>query len=365
MKIFYCITKSEMGGAQTYLWHLLQYAKGRGDQIIVMANGEGWLADRVRESGFEFVANSYFKNSFNPLNSIRAILETRKAIKRFSPDIVHCNSGAAGFFGRVASLGLRAKVIFTAHGWSFTDGTPLVRKTIARITETIMAPFTDKILCVSHNDARLARKYLFGADKKIEVVHNGVPIPDAVAQVGTHDKIRLFFAGRLTRPKLPAAILAALSELPLRIRNNFFLRIAGDGEQRRDLENFITKNHLQDQVKIGAIPTEKMTDEYLASDLFLLPTEWEGFPMTIVEAMAVGLPVVASAVGGIPEAVDDTVGKLLNRGNEAAELRKIFDTIAGDLEWLKQRGHASRARAIAQFSAETMCTKVWKSYENS
>ncbi len=352
-----------MGGAQTYLWRLLERAKQNGDTVVVMANGEGWLSHKAKELGFTFISNSYFKNSFNPLNLVRAVSETRKAIKDFAPDVVHCNSGGGGFFGRLASVGLTAKIIFTAHGWSFTDGTPIIRKTIARIAETVMVPFTDKILCVSHNDARLAKKYLFGANKKIEVIHNGVPIPELVATPGMSDEIKLFFAGRLTRPKLPLTILQTLAKLPSEMKIKFRLHIAGHGEQEKMLQEFAKEQGILGQVIIQSIPTEQMMDAYLKSDLFLLPTEWEGFPMTIVEAMAAGLPVVASAVGGIPEAVDDTVGMLLTRGNEEEELGILFRKIAEDPTWLTSRGHAARARAVAEFSANTMCDKVWKAYE--
>ncbi len=353
-----------MGGAQTYLWRLLERAKQNGDSVIVMANEQGWLSEKTKQLGFEFIANPYFKNSFNPLNMVRAVFSVREKIKEFNPDVVHCNSGGGGFFGRLASVGLPVKIIFTAHGWSFTDGTPFVRKTIARIAEMAMVPFTDNILCVSHNDARLAKKYLFGVSKKMQVIHNGVPIPEVFATPGMSDTIQLLFAGRLTRPKLPMAILAALAQLPFEMKSQFKLRIAGHGHQEQILHQFSQEQGLVGQVIIGAVPTEQMANEYLVADLFLLPTEWEGFPMTIVEAMAAGLPVVASAVGGIPEAVDDTVGALLHRGDEAAELEILFKKIAQDPTWLTQRGNAAHSRAAAEFSADQMCDKVWEVYKS-
>jgi glycosyltransferase involved in cell wall biosynthesis len=363
MKILYAITKSEMGGAQTYVWHVLQYAKKNGDTAVVLAGGNGWLADKTRELGFEYIENPYFKNSFNPMNAIKALLFCRSQIKKITPDIVHGNSGAGGFFIRFASIGLPVKKIFTAHGWSFTDGVPFVRKQIARMVEIVITGCTDHILCVSENDARLAYKNLFGIKNKITVVHNGVPIPVLTAQPGHTDRIELLFVGRLTTPKIPITIIESLAQLPKDIQSIFSLRIAGNGEQESLLKTALEKYGLENQVVIKSVPTEQATQLYQSSDLFLLPTQWEGFPMTIVEAMACGLPVVASNVGGIAEAVDDTVGQLLTKGNEISELRALFEKIAIDKQWLTTRGHAARARAEKDFSAESMCKKIWTIYE--
>ncbi len=364
MRIFYTITKSEMGGAQTYLWRLLECAKVNGDEVVVMADKEGWLSEKAKEFGATFIANSYYKNSYNPINLVQAIIETRQAIKAFAPDIVHANSGGAGFFTRLACIGLAVRVVFTAHGWSFTEGTPFFRKLIAQIGEAILVPFTSAIVCVSVNDARLAYKYLDGVKNKITVIHNGVPIPQQ-AHVGGKGVIVLLFVGRLTRPKLPMSILQALAALSDEYKQRFTLTIVGDGPQKKALLEYVQVAGLEEQVVFTVAKTEEMNSLYVASDVFVLPTEWEGFPMTIVEAMAAGLPVIASAVGGIPEAVDATVGALLPRGKEVDGLVDLFIKIADDPSWLPARGNAARSRAEAQFSAEEMCNNVWNIYEQS
>lgn len=351
-----------MGGAQTYLWHLLQHAKEGGHTVSVMADKPGWLSEKTIQLGFSFIPNPYFKNSFNPLSAIFGLIETRKIIKKLRPDIMHANSGAGGFFGRLASIGTGTKIIFTAHGWSFTPGTPFLRRIAALAMEQILSFITDEIICVSNNDARLARRCLFGVSKKIHVIHNGVPIPQQVASLGTSDKIHLIFVGRLTRPKLPIVILRALGGLPVSMRENFRLRIVGDGPQKEKLLMRTKEMNLETQVVIASEKMENMNELYLTSDLLVLPTEWEGFPITIIEAMALGVPVVASAVGGIPEAVDETVGTLLVRGNEAEELKKVFERLAHNTWLLVEKGKNARARAVAQFSSKTMCDSVWKLY---
>jgi len=363
MRIFYSITKSEIGGAQTYLWSLLKRAKENGDEVVVMSYPGGWLEGKVKELGFRFIPNIYYKNSFSPINLFKAIFETRKSIKEFNPDILHLNSGGAGFFGRLANIGLRSKVIFTAHGWSFTDGTPLFRKIVALIGENLITPFTDKIICVSENDARLARSKLILRGNKIEVIHNGAEIREEVSQQKIEEKIKILFIGRLERPKMPIIILRSLMRLTDEERNKFTVSIIGFGAQEKLLCDFINKNNLEDLVSVKKVIFEEVYEECLDSNLFILPTEWEGFPMTIVGAMSAGLPVLASNVGGISEVVDDSVGKLLSRGKEEVELVETLREILKDDKWLSVRGQNARKRIVDNFSDRDMCNKVWKIYE--
>ncbi len=365
MRIFYTITKSEIGGAQTYLWHLLKRAKENGDETVVMSYPGGWLEGKVKELGFKFIPNIYYKNSFSPINLLKAIILTRKEIKKFNPDILHLNSGGAGFFGRIASIGVKNKVVFTAHGWSFTDGTPIFRKIVALIGENLITPFTDRIICVSKNDVRLARNKLILSANKIEVIHNGVEIKTQTVNQENADKIKILFIGRLERPKMPIVILRSLMRLTDDERNKFSVSVVGFGSQEKLLRDFIDKNNLENLVKIKKVVFEEVYEECLNSSLFILPTEWEGFPMTIIGAMSAGLPVLASNVGGISEVVDDSVGKLLSKGNEEVEIVETLRDILKDKNWLSNRGQNARKRILENFSEEEMCNKVWKIYEQA
>jgi len=360
MRIFYFVTKTEQGGAQTYLWNLAKYAKEKGDEVFLMADKEGWLSKKFEELGFQFIPNKYYKNSWSPINLLLSVIKTRKAIEKINPDIIHANSGGAGFFVRLASIGLSTKVVFTAHGWSFTEGAPFLRRQIAILAENIVLPLTDAIVCVSENDARLARKYLNISASKISVVHNGTPMTSDFAKPGRNFPIKILFAGRLARPKLPIAILRALSSVPKEIKEKFSVLIAGAGKQKKYLKHFAKENNLN--VTIEKVPTELMHNKYLDSDIFILPTEWEGFPMTIIEAMMAGVPTVASNVGGIGEAVNENVGELLRRGREEIELESLFKKIASDTKWIQVRGDNARRRAIELFSSDLMCERTWNIY---
>ena len=365
MKIIYLITKTEVGGAQVHLAYLLKEGKSRGFDMVVISRGNGWLKDKTESLGIRFIENPFFANSWNPFKHLRSVLFLRKIIKKEKPDIVHAHSGAAGFIGRIASFGL-AKKVFTAHGWSFTKGTPLFRRVIAILAENIITPFTDKIITVSRNDYNLAKKKLIFSKNKLEVVWNGIDIPENVIYFlpKINEKIKILFIGRLVPPKEPVKILQAISQLRKEDWNRFEVSIIGTGKERVLIEDFLNKNGGGIEVKmLGDVPNERVGELYRSSHIFALPTRWEGFPMTIIEAMSYGLPVIASDVGGIKEAIGDGAGVLMKKGEEVSIMQNFFGKVIENPNFLLQISEKEKERVSKEFSSEIMCEKVFAVYD--
>lgn len=365
MKIIYLITKTEIGGAQVHLNYLLEEGKRRGVDMIVISSGSGWLKDKAENLGVRFIENPFFANSWNPIRHLRSVLFLRKIIKKEKPDIVHAHSGAAGFIGRIASSGL-AKKVFTAHGWSFTDGTPIFRRTIALLAENLITPFTDKIITVSKKDFYLAQRKLIFSKNKLEVVWNGVKIPESVNYFlpKINEKIKILFIGRLVPPKQPVNILEAISRLEEADRSRFEVNIVGSGREETILRDFLKEkgdglvvNLLQD------VPNEQIGDMLRSSHIFALPTLWEGFPMTIIEAMSYGVPVIASDVGGIKEAIGGGAGVLMEKGEEVSVMQNFFGKVIENPNFLLQISEKEKERVTKEFSSEVMCEKVFGVYD--
>jgi hypothetical protein len=160
MKILYITTKATYGGVQTHIKQCAEFMKNNGHVVSVMAHpnkGEG-LENDLRELGVTFYSNKFLVNSFNPIRGIFTIKEIRKVLKSFQPDIVSCHSSSAGFWGRLAVMN-KVPVIFTAHGWGFTEGVTFYRSIIIKIAEGLVSSLCRKIICVSDNDYTLALKY--------------------------------------------------------------------------------------------------------------------------------------------------------------------------------------------------------------
>lgn len=358
MKIIYLITKSEAGGAQTHLADLCRYFKVQGHQILVMGGGNGWLKEECGKIGVQYQSNEYFSNSANPLGICRAIKEIKKCADEFQPDIVHCHSSAAAFLGRLAVKG-KYKTIYTAHGWGFNLGmNPLLRISVL-LAEKMVAGYTDKYICVSEFVKKLGLKYSLAPENKFTVIYNGVKIEDREVILKNDDKINLIFIGRLAEPKKPELAIKAIGLLPADLKNKIKFTIIGDGPKKEFLRQTAGQEKAEVDFK-GTLSREKSMEELSRADIFVFVSAWEGFPYTILEAMSVGLPVVASDVGGVAEAVDESNGFLIE--NEAGKISEVLLKLINNKELRLRLGQKGKDRIKRDFSLEKMLNEIEKVY---
>lgn len=353
MNILYLITKSEAGGAQTHVADLCRYFKSRGDEIMVMSAGEGWLKNECDKIGVVFTANKYFSNSPNPFRICLAIKEIKKCVENFKPDVVHCHSSAAAFLGRLAVRG-KIKTIYTAHGWGFNIGmNPFVRFGVL-LVEKLNARYTDSYICVAEFVKKLGLKYHLAPENKFKVIYNGVNISPAT-EAKDPAGVKLIFVGRLAEPKRPELTIEAISRLPDEMKNKIKFIIIGDGPKKNYLKNLAATKKINVEF-LGALPKDRAISELARGDIFVFISAWEGFPYTILEAMACGLPVLASNVGGVAEAVDNTCGILVN--NDAGQISEAVLKLVSDKESRIKMGERAREIVAQKFSLEKMLKEV-------
>ena len=342
MKILYLITKSEIGGAQVHVMDLSRGMGSLGHSVALMCPSDGWLDKEFLKKNNNFYKNNYFDNTINPFKLIKACILIKKAIKDFGPDIIACHSSMAGVLGRIVSLFYKTpKVIFTAHSWAFTDGAPIYRKILMIPIEKFLARFTDKIICVSMFDKNIALKYKISKEKKIAVVYNGVPNRE-LRNLNKKETFKLISIMRLDYPKLPELLIKAFSS----INNiNLELSIIGYGKKMEEINSLINKLGINNKVKIlDSLNKEEVIPQLTKADLFVLISKHEGLPITILEAMSVGLPVIASDVGGIGEEINESCGCLVE--NDIEKIKEAIlkvtsnDSLRLDMSknaWEKQR----------------------------
>ena len=357
MKILYIITKSEAGGAQTHVAQLAQYMSEQGHQVAVMAHSKGWLAEEMVRLNVPFYINPFLVNNYNPFTGLRAILKINNLIKKINPDIVSCHSSVAGLWGRLA-VHNQVPTVFTAHGWGFTDGVGWLRKFIVTMCEYVANPFCKKVICVSDKD-RLLGLGLGISPSKCITIHNGVENLEKVS----HEGIRIVFVGRLSHPKKPEVLLEVFCKLSKEIQNSARIDIVGGGDKQEMIERFVSEKELSQQVVIhGALSRKQALEVLSQGDLFVLISDYEGFPRSILEAMSFGIPVIASDVGGVREAVTPEVGVVISRGDKQG----LYQALVGLLIDSEKRNilsinAAKRAREL--FSLEAMLTKTETVYK--
>lgn len=379
MKILYVITKSEIGGAQTHLLQLVSYFHTKGDDLYVMSSPGGWLEKEISGKAI-FLPNHSFSNSLNPIRAFRAIVAIINALKIVRPDLVHCHSSGAATFARLAMRG-KIPTIYTAHGWGFNIGTSWFQRTVSIIVERILAPFTDKIICVAEFVKDLGVKYRIADDNKFVVVYNGVknegilrsaqndtngPLDSRIRgndkERGGNDnkhegkkKIQLITVGRLAEPKIPETLVQILKELPTKVKEIINLLILGDGPKKESLKSVIS-NDLD--VELKSVTPDLVQTNLKNSDIFVLLSRWEGFPYTVLEAMALGLPVVASNVGGIKEAIENGKNGYLVENGDIVKIKSSILELISNSELRRKMGDEGRKIIEEKFSEKEMLEKT-------
>lgn len=340
MKIMYCITRSNWGGAQAHVFELIKDQINRGNEVSLVIGEKGDLFNRVAElEQVQLIYFPYLQRSLNLRLDVQAIFKLHRLIKKISPDILHLHSSKAGAIGRLAARGLFCKVIFTVHGWAFTEGVSKARSFVYRDIEKILANYTDKIICVSQYDLNLAVKMKVVNLKKAIVILNGAEETSYVESNSSNNKMTLTMVARFDTQKNQELLIKSVESIK---SNPFIIQFVGEGPTKKNCEQLVHQLDLSNNFKFLGFrkDVQKILD---GSDAFILITNYEGLPISIIEALREGLPVIASDVGGINEMVrEDYNGFLVNNGKGSIDINNAILTMIKDKEKRKYFGNNSR-----------------------
>ncbi len=280
--------------------------------------------------------------------------------KQFRPDLVHNHFN---WIGLLIGRSIHVPCVETIHN------TYHFLTTGQRIGYSLLSVFASKIIAVSDYVREFTLKYFpLIPSRKITVIHNSID----VARLQTHkpeesrrslgiapDEFVIGFIGRLEEQKGVPFLLDAIKKL-----NSSFVHlkiiIAGDGTLRKSLEEHARAASLDNIVFLGY---QRDTPQlYAAFDVFVLPSLFEGLPVSAIEAMAAGCPVVATRVGGVAEVVEHEVTGLLVESGNSAELADALRRLITHPDLSKQMGIEGRERAKREFSVEIMIGKTERVY---
>lgn len=359
MHILYLITRAEMGGSQT---HLLELLRGfRHEFRLSVATGEeGFLTEAARSLDIETFVLPNLVQPLDPLRDVRALKEVTQLLQRLKPDLIHCHTSKAGILGRAAARTLRVPSVFTAHTWCFAEGTSRLWKLIGTPCEQLAARCTTRIIAVSDSNRDLAIRRKIASEHKIVTVHNGIPDTHYRARPDRGGIPRIVMVARFAPQKNQEQLLSALASVGLPFR----LVFVGDGPTRSSAQQLARELGIASQVEFLGLRRD--TDQILAaSDLFVLATNWEGFPITILEAMRAGLPVLATDVDGVREAVlHGQTGYLAPKGDTPSLAEKLA-VLLKDGRLRARLGAAGRAVYERKFTRRVMLDKVADVYREA
>ena len=337
------ITLAEVGGAQTYVASLLPALVGRFD-VVVAAHGAGPLRDATAAAGARFVPLRHVRRPVGTRDLV-GLVELVRVLRRERPDILHASSSKAGVLGRVAAAAARVPIrIFTVHGWAFAAYPGLTGR-VYRLADRLVRPLTTATICVSERERELGIAARTCEAERTVVIRNAVDVARAARREGRSDRPRIVAVGRLQAPKDFLTLVRAVARLGA---ESFETVIVGDGPDRGRLQSEIEALGLAGRVRLAG-ERRDVPALLAAADVFALTSLSDGMPVSVLEAMAAGLPVVASRVGGVPEQVVDGVTGLLITPGDAEERAEALGRLVGDAELRRRLGAAGRARAEEAF----------------
>jgi len=361
MRIVYIVTRANpIGGAQVHVRDLALALLKRGHEPILVTSGDGAYAAGLRAAGVETIILDSLVTAISPIQDLRALRQLRSLLKSLQPDLVSTHSSKAGIVGRLAARSVGLPVIFTAHGWAYTTGVPAPQATIYGWLERLAAPFALKIITVSNFDRELAMARGVASADKLITIHNGMPdIPLEQRADPSRLPVRLAMIARFEPQKDHVTLLQALAGLR---HEAWHLDLIGDGPLLPQARELSRRLGLDERVQFWGQRMD-VAARLADSQVALLITKWEGFPRSILEAMRAGLPVIASAVGGVAESVrDGDTGFTVPREDVGALQERLLKLLANpDLRC--RMGRRARERYEQEFMLASTVSRTLAVYQ--
>ena len=349
------------GGAQRNTLLCAQYQHQIGHQVWLASGletgSEGSLWEELAASPFEVVRIPSMVRELSPQQDLRALWQLVSSLRRHRPQVLHTHTSKAGLLGRLAGLICGVPVVVhTPHGHVFHSYFSKSKELLFKLLERICFGWCDAGVMLSSGCLRdhLAEKV--GLPQNLYVIPSGVPLerffqapnrPEGAPVVG--------YVGRLADIKGPLDLVEAFA-LVKETRPQARLLMVGDGPQRAEVEQRISRLQLQDSVTITG--WQEDTLPFLAQmRLLAVPSHNEGMGRVVVEAMAAGLPVVASRVGGLPDLITPGQNGWLARPKDPRDLCDHIARLLDDPSQAEAMGQRGRERAH-DFSDQVMFERL-------
>ncbi|WP_187432925.1 glycosyltransferase family 4 protein [Natronococcus pandeyae] len=357
-RVLHVITRSHWGGAPK----IVKYLSTESPASVAVACGPGGkLVDELRNEGVPVYVVDSLQSPPNPIQDAKSLYRITTLVRELEPDLVHCHSTKAGVLARIAARLNDVPSVFTVHGWGFYNTEYDFMGSVIRRGERTLARLTDGFVLVSENDAEAGMRYDITADTPSRVIHNGVSEwraedeGDLFGELPIDpDKPIIGSVCRLSHQKDPLEMLEVANRLADR-SIDFEMIIAGDGPLMDDCRRFVEHNDLETVHLLGF--RSDLGRVLSTLDVFLMTSRFEGFPLTLLEAMHVGIPIVSYDVGGVREAVKGgETGYVVERGNTGAFTERTARLVEDDA--MRERfANASRRTARDEFTVDRMVSE--------
>jgi glycosyltransferase involved in cell wall biosynthesis len=345
LRVLLTIDEASLGGGQMHVLLLAKYLREANFDLEIATEANGWLVDEARNLNLLVhqiaISNKFTWQSFRHIHQL---------LKNGQFDVLHTHGGTAGFWIRAVATVLKKRpvIVHTYHGLHYLNvlegvGQAVqqkIKRAIFKLIDRLLLSYTDRIICVCKSDYDKAIAAGVATVDRTSIVYNGIevdkfssPLDRVIARkIFNLDPTEFVFGnvGRLHEQKGHKFLLQAIAKMTNRSR----LVIIGDGRLRNELITLADQLEISDRVSfLGA--RADICEFLSAIDVFIMPSLWEGQPIALLEALAIGKPCIASAVDGIPEIIVDGANGYLVSPKDVEGLASAMDLAIEnpDLHW--------------------------------
>lgn len=373
-KILFLITKSNWGGAQRYVFDLATSLNTKTYEVVVAFGGNGALIEKLNAVNIRTIKIKSLQRDISLYKDIKICKELHAILKREQPEIFHINSSKAGILGSLIGRMTRVpNIIFTAHGWAFNEKRPFLQKIIIKSLHWLTVLISHHTIAVSK--VTKGQMNWIGTQGKMTVIYNGInpismleKVEARNVLVGKNFLIKpykdSFWTGTIAELHPIKSHKMMINAIKLLTSNNPKIDIRhiiiGDGEYRDRLEKYVISQNLTDRIFFAG-HIHEASKLLKAFDVFTLTSKSEALAYVIIEAGFAGLPIISTAVGGIPEIITHKKNGLLIHSGDIEKLALNIKKLISSPELRDQIGN-NVFETIQHFSVEKMFTETEKLY---
>ena len=349
-----------LSGAQNVMLNILSNLNRDKYEIFVISRPNGPLVEKLEEMKIKHLAIDSLHREIS-LQDLKAYVEIFRLCKKYEFDIVHTHSAKPGFVGRIAArmAGVK-KIIHTSHGYPFNRFQPIFVQFLYKILEAFAGMFCDYMVFVNNSDREMAIKNKLISKKKALTIYNGIDSSESYPRQRKSNRFVIGSSFRFWEQKNPIQTV----EIAIKVcqKNSIIDFIfLGSGDLLEKCKELVCEASLEKRILFPGWQTDVLN--WLKQfDTFLLFSKWEGLPISILEAMSIGLPIITSDINGNNELVSEQNG-LLFKLNEVDKLIETLISLPKRKEELIVWGNQSQLIVENKFSMKKFINSYKSIYD--
>lgn len=373
VRVLRVIARLNVGGPSLHVTYLARGLAERAYETTLVAGevgrGEESMAFVAESAGIDVVRLPGLSPALSPFRDAVAVWRLARLVRKVRPDVVHTHTAKAGAVGRLGALlsGRRPVVVHTFHGHVLRGYFGAGGTLLFRAIETILARVSDRLIAVSPEVRDELVRLRVAPESRFSVIRLGIELDERVRFDGDPADVRrrlgipagkfvVGWFGRMTAVKRTDDLLTMLAGTRER-GIDAMLVLIGDGDDRRRLEQRAHDLGIAKSCLFLGYQ-ESVAEWFAICDAVILTSANEGTPVTLIEALAAGRPVVATRVGGVPDVVEDGETGFLVRPADTHAMAERLEILARDPELRARMGELGRERVLRRYSVARLLDDV-------